>query len=497
MNYTSLIFLLFVTLLMCIYYIFPKKFRWSILLVGSIFFYYLLSGKYIIYIVVATLISYIFALLINKHEKQKKKLLITSILLVLSFLLVLKYNNFFISLINPFVGLFDINIAFKKFIMPIGISYYTLDMIAYLSDIYRKKIIPEKNPLKLLLFFTYFPKIIEGPFVRYDSLSKTLFNPNKFNYYNFRNAWVLIGYGFFKKLVIADRAGIFVDNIFKTQTVGLASLFAIVFYTIQIYCDFSGSIQIITGVSELFGVQLPENFKRPFFSKSIQEFWKRWHITLGEWLKDYIFYPISLSKMNMKLNLKVRKMKNKYLARFIITAFPLFFVWFLNGFWHGPTWKYIFYGLYYYILMMLGLLLKPVFDKIIKLLRINIKSWYYKTFQIIRTCIIVCLGLLIFRAESLKQAWVMFTNVFHSSTLNSIVKPGGLNKIELIILFVSVLLIFIVELIEEHNINIREKLDKKIFIVRWIVYLFLIFSTIIFGIYGIGYSDKSFIYGGF
>ena len=147
--------------------------------------------------------------------------------------------------------------------------------------------------------------------------------------------------------------------------------------------------------------------------------------------------------------------------------------------------------------MMLGLLLKPVFDKIIKLFRINIKSWYYKTFQIIRTCIIVCLGLLIFRAESLKQAWVMFTNVFHSSTLHSIVKPGGLNKIELIILFVSVLLIFIVELIEEYNINIREKLDKKIFIVRWIVYLFLIFSTIIFGIYGIGYSDKSFIYGGF
>ena len=305
MSYASIEFLLFVLVLVLIYYIFPKKHRYIVLLIGSLIFYYLFSGKYIIFILLSSVITYFSGKLIEKYNDKRKLVLTLSILLNLSFLLVLKYNNFFGDIFRV-VG---INIPYKKFILPIGISYYTLETISYLTDIYRKRMKAETNYLKVLLFLVYFPQIVEGPIANYSRLSKTLFNTEKFNYDNFVSSFVLIGWGFIKKLVIADRAGIFVSKVFENNYGGILLIVGILLYTLQIYADFSGCIDIVSGVSELFGVKLDENFKRPFFSKSIQEFWRRWHITLGTWLKEYIFYPISLSKLNMKLNLKLRKIK--------------------------------------------------------------------------------------------------------------------------------------------------------------------------------------------
>lgn len=488
MSYASVEFLLFVLVLVLIYYIFPKKHRYIVLLIGSLIFYYLFSGKYIIFILLSSVITYFSGKLIEKYNGKRKLILTLSILLNLSFLLVLKYNNFFGDIFRV-VG---INIPYKKFILPIGISYYTLETISYLTDIYRKRMKAENNYLKVLLFLVYFPQIVEGPIANYSRLSKTLFNTQKFNYDNFVSSFVLIGWGFIKKLVIADRAGIFVSKIFENNYGGILLIVGILLYTLQIYADFSGCIDIVSGVSELFGVKLDENFKRPFFSKSIQEFWRRWHITLGTWLKEYIFYPISLSKLNMKLNLKLRKMKSKYISRFIITAFPLFFVWFFNGMWHGASFKYVVYGLYYYVLMMIGILLEPVFKKIISIFKINTEVWSYKFFQAIRTILIVCFGMFLFRVDSFKQMGLML----HSKASASLFSLG-LKKLDFALLMVGILVMLVVGVMQEFNINIRKELQKQNLLFKWFIYYIIIFSIIIFGIYGKGYDAASFIYGGF
>ena len=488
MSYASVEFLLFVLVLVLIYYIFPKKHRYIVLLIGSLIFYYLFSGKYIIFILLSSVITYFSGKLIEKYNDKRKLILTLSILLNLSFLLVLKYNNFFGDIFRV-VG---INIPYKKFILPIGISYYTLETISYLTDIYRKRMKAETNYLKVLLFLVYFPQIVEGPIANYSRLSKTLFNTEKFNYDNFVSSFVLIGWGFIKKLVIADRAGIFVSKVFENNYGGILLIVGILLYTLQIYADFSGCIDIVSGVSELFGVKLDENFKRPFFSKSIQEFWRRWHITLGTWLKEYIFYPISLSKLNMKLNLKLRKMKSKYISRFIITAFPLFFVWFFNGMWHGASFKYVVYGLYYYVLMMIGILLEPVFKKIISIFKINTEVWSYKFFQALRTILIVCFGMFLFRVDSFKQMGLML----HSKASASLFSLG-LKKLDFALLMVGILVMLVVGVMQEFNINIRKELQKQNLLFKWFIYYIIIFSIIIFGIYGKGYDAASFIYGGF
>lgn len=488
MSYASIEFLLFVLVLVLIYYIFPKKHRYIVLLIGSLIFYYLFSGKYIIFILLSSVITYFSGKLIEKYNDKRKLILSLSILLNLSFLLVLKYNNFFGDIFRV-VG---INIPYKKFILPIGISYYTLETISYLTDIYRKRMKAETNYLKVLLFLVYFPQIVEGPIANYSRLSKTLFNTEKFNYDNFVSAFVLIGWGFVKKLVIADRAGIFVSKVFENNYGGALLIIGVLLYTLQIYADFSGCIDIVSGVSELFGVKLDENFKRPFFSKSIQEFWRRWHITLGTWLKEYIFYPISLSKLNMKLNLKLRKMKSKHISRFIITAFPLFFVWFFNGMWHGASFKYVVYGLYYYVLMMIGILLEPVFKKIISIFKINTEVWSYKFFQAVRTILIVCFGMFLFRVDSFKQMGLMF----HSNASASLFSLG-LKKADFALLMVGILVMLVVGVMQEFNINIRKELQKQNLLFKWFIYYIIIFSIIIFGIYGKGYDAASFIYGGF
>ncbi len=495
MSYTSLKFIVFIIGLMLIYYIFPKKYRWTIILFGNLYFYYCLSKKLIIFVVLATLIVYLGAILLNKSNNRRKLIYLLTVSITLGFLIVLKYNNFLSSLINPIINIINLNIPFKKFILPIGISYYTLEMISYITDIYRKKYQPEKNYFKLLTFFTFFPKIVEGPISRYNELSKSLFSEKSFNYNNCRKAFILIGYGFIKKLIIADRAGIFVSNFLDNNNTGSYIILSMILYTIQIYMDFSGCIDIARGVSELFNIELPENFKRPFFSKSIEEFWRRWHISLGLWLKDYIFFSISFSKINMRLNKLVRKIRFKHLSRFITIAFPLFFVWFVNGLWHGASLKYIIYGLYYYFIMMLGVLLKPLFDKIISVFKINTKTFSYKLFQIIRTNIIVIIGMLLFRASTISNFISTIGNIFIYSKHK--LTDFGLTYLDFNILIISLFVTFSISLASELNIDVRKKIEEQNLLFRWVIYLLIIFSIIIFGIYGKGYSASSFIYGGF
>lgn len=480
-----------------IYYLFPKKVRWYVLLLASLVYYYLLSPHYLSVIVSAFTI-FIGAILIDKlafkkcdsEDKDEKKrfkqrikfkkrlVLFITIIVNLGLLIYFKYTNFFVSIFSSSHDLL-------KIALPLGISYYTLMAISYITDVYRGKIEHDRNFLKLLFYLTFFPCIIEGPIWRRAD-AEQVFDGQKLDFKNIRIGILLILFGLFQKMVIADRAGILVNNVFGSNTYGLVSLSAIVLYTVQIYAEFAGFIMMMQGGAMLYGINLPDNFRTPFFSKSVAEFWRRWHITLGTFLKDYVFYPISLSKGLMKLNMFNSKHLPKFLAKFLVSAIPLFFVWFLNGLWHGASFKYIFYGLYYYVIMMIGLLIEPLFKKK--------DSKLIDYLKILRTLCLVLIGMTIFRASSIGEAFTMILSVFK---YDGNVLSYGLAINDFVIILLYVLLMIIIGVLKEKNIIVRERLTEGSPLKKYVVYYLLLMMIVVFGIYGAGYNASDFIYGQF
>lgn len=522
----SIEFIIFLFVLVIAYKIMPKKFKWTVLLIASYIFFALNSGKYTIFIILSTLSIYITALKIdkignivsekvkaieNKEEKKKlknqakrkKKIVLTvGILVNISMLVILKYSGF---IIGEFNNLFKINIPTFKFLLPLGISYYTLQAISYIVDVYRGKIKAEKYFGKVALFLVYFPQLVEGPIGRFDRLADQLYRPNDITYKTITYGSQLMLWGYFKKMVIADRVAMYVNYVFEnyTEYSFLIIILAIVGYTLQIYAEFSGGIDIVRGASQIFGIELDKNFERPFFAKSIDEFWRRWNITLGAWLKEYIFYPVSLSKISLKITGASNKLfKQSNLSKVSAIALSLFCVWLGNGIWHGAGWKYIVYGLYYYTIMMLGKIFAPAGEKIIKTLKIKTEVFSYKLWQIFRTTGFVCIGMLIFRADNLKVAFNMFKSIFRVNHLERIFNGeafllGGLKVQDIIILVVSSLIMLYISIKQEKGIKIRETFAKQNILFRWIILYGIMISILIFGIYGEGYNVQSFIYGGF
>lgn len=516
MSLVSLKYLLFIITIVLLYYIVPKKFKWLILLIASYTFYILSSKKLVIFLIISTLSIYFSTLLIgkenqklktdlnneekkilkNKVKRNKKIILIITLLINFGILVILKYSNFLSIGINHYLSYvgFDYQIPEFNFLLPLGISYYTLQALSYVIDVYRNKYEPTKNLGKVLLFVSFFPQITEGPIGRFDKLANQLYEPHKLEFTNILTGFGLIVIGIFKKMVIADRAGIFVNEIFGGNFGGFTIVVAALLYTLQIYAEFSGCMDIVCGTSKLFGIEMEKNFRRPFFSKSIQEFWQRWHITLGSWIKDYIFYPVSLSKVSMNVNMACRKHLKGHISKFIVIAFPLLFVWLFNGLWHGASIKYVAYGMYYYTIMMIGLLLLPISKKIVEILKINVNSKHYHLFQIIRTDIFVVIGMMLFRSKSLINFVKMLVSIFkpYSGIFNH-----GLLKFDFIILFIYIIIILILGILSEKGKDILEIFKKIPKIFQVLTFVIIILIIVIFGIYGDGYNASDFIYGQF
>lgn len=529
MSITSLVFIIFVALCAVIYYLVPKRAQWVVLLVASLIFYALSSTVLTAFMLASTVTIYLGALGIQKLSdefkakkkelekaerkalkaavKKKQKTVLTIIVILnIAILAVLKYGNFLGSIVNGVAGIFTDNeiIPQLDFILPLGISYYTLMAVSYIVDVYRGSVAAEKNPFRLLLFVCYFPHITEGPFDRYANLDKQFRTEHYLDYDTVKNGLILMLWGFFKKLVIADRIGLVASGVFTNadEMSGTSVAIATVAYTIQLYCDFSGCIDIVSGVSEMFDVKIAENFRQPFFSRSINEFWRRWHITLGLWLKEYVFYPVSLSGSFKKVNVFAKKhIKNEYFTRMVPAAYALFFVWFCNGIWHGASGKYIFYGLYYYILMMLGEFTKPLTDKLCSALKINRETKIYHLFQIIRTFIIVNIGMLIFRSATLAESAKLLAKMFTSVNFTELLHRGVIARIsfrDYLLLAVAILIVFIIEVLQAKGHDIRLELQSKPLVLRWVIYLFLIFILLITGMYGSNSTgDAAAIYGQF
>ena len=529
MTYTDPIFLCaFLPITIILYNLVPQKHRWKVLLTSSYLFFLAISGKLIIYLLATTGIIYGCGIWINSEqekrnellkniEKEKKKsikakslkkqrlIAILASLLMIGTLVVLKYSKFFGTNINALFEVLNIKIrlAIPNFILPIGISFYTLQAVSYLLDVYREKIKADKNLGRLALFISFFPQIMEGPICRYEQIAESLWEGKKTTYKSLTFGTQRILFGIMKKLLIVDRVNPFIIEIYNNYSNYDGGIIALgmILYTVQLYMDFSGVMDIVIGTSEIFGVNMPENFRQPFFSKTISEFWTRWHITLGAWFRDYIYYPVSLTKKCKDLTSSARKKLGNYYGPLLASTIALFCVWICNGFWHGAAWSYIFFGMYHFTLILFGNLTQPVFKKINTKLHINSKAFIYRFMQIVRTTILVFVGELFFRANGLKAGLKMFSKMISEFSFNEI-KNGklfemGIDIQDIILVGAVLITIFVISLLKEKKINIRETIASKNIVLRWSFYYLLIISIILFGTYGIGIVHLDPIYANF
>ena len=524
-SYTSFaFFILYFGITFILYTLIAKPYKWCVLLAGSWIFYFISSKGHILPLIAATLLVWGAALgiqrlsddfkkkkkgmarderkaLKKKYNKYKSLVLTGGIIGTVALLLVCKYAGFFTETVN---GLFRSALPEPRVVQPLGISFYTLQAVSYLVDVYNGKYEARKNPLRVSLYLSFMLTIVEGPFARYDNLGFELEQCASFDAHRFERGVQRIIWGLIKKIIIADRAAEFVNAVFdySDRYRGVVVIFGILFYTLQLYCEFSGVMDVMCGLGDMLGISVPENFARPFFAKSINDFWTRWHMTLGAWLRDYIFYPISFSKPFMNAVKSARKRFSQYYANLIPTAVALFFVWFTNGFWHGSGWKYIVYGLYYYVLMMVGMFLEPLFAKISEKIHLDReKSKVFALFRMVRTFAIVNVGMLIFRADTLQQAAAMLKSVFAGLNLSALL-PGsgngfGLDLLDYGIIVFGTLLVFVVGVLGELKIDIREKITTLPFAVRFIGYLAAILIVVMAGAYGEGYGIVDLIYANF
>lgn len=522
-SYTSFsFFLLYFGITFVIYSIMPKRVRWVVLLLGSLTFYFISSKGNVAILLTANLIIWIIGLILGKlsktqaekrknaskeerktikarYTKKKRLFLALGVLSVTAMLLVGKYTNFFIDTFN---SLFSGNIPALNIVQPLGLSFFILQAISYMADVYYGRIQAEKNPLRITLYLSFMLTVVEGPIARYGELGAQLKNPRYNTLEDISTGFLRVLWGLFKKIVIADRAVLLADVVFDNyeRYSGLAVIIGIAFYTLQLYCEFSGVMDIVCGLGKMLGLEMPENFKRPFLAKSINEFWQRWHITLGAWLRDYVFYSISFSAGIKKLSSKTKKKFSPYFANLIPATIALFFVWFSNGFWHGAGWKYIVYGLYYFMLMTLGMFLEPLFVKITALLRIDRSSRGFGMFRIARTIAIVNIGMLIFRADDLSAAYNMFTSIFTNFDPMIIINGGNnfsLSVGDYVMIFFGVSALITVGFIREKGIDITKRVFSLPYIAKASFYLAVLFVIIIFGAYGEEYGVVDLIYANF
>ena len=501
MLFSSIPFLFyFIPCVLIFYFISPKPLKNAVLLVSSLVFYAWDKPKFALLMIAAIVSGYIFGLLIERFREKPlgKVFLVLSVGSSLAMLGFFKYTDFFISSFNSVSGL---SVPLTGIALPIGISFYTFQILSYTVDVYRGDVAAQRNPISLAAYVSMFPQLIAGPIVRYSDIEKQLVSRNhSFDGTAQGIRRFVLGLG--KKILIANALGELCD-IFRAsddKSVMFYWLYAVAF-TLHIYFDFSGYSDMAIGLGRLFGFHFLENFNYPYISKSVTEFWRRWHISLSTWFRDYVFYPLSLSKFFSRLGKRCRKLLGNYIGKLIPVLIPQFIIFFLIGIWHGAEWKYIAFGCYNGTLIVLGILFEQPLQKLVKKLGIRTECISWRIFQVLRTLILVAIGKIITRAPGVSAAKYMITSMFANWDMTPILDGGlltmGLDIKDLWVLFLSCLVLLCVSLMQESGIKVREALAKQNLYFRWVIYLCALFSLILFGVYGLNYDAADFIYRGF
>lgn len=519
MTITSFSFLALITIGAILYYFLPKAFQWVELLILSMVFYFCAATPYtIVYLIASTLIAYISTMAIQKarakdNHRQTAPFIMTIVAIAVNIVIwfALKGRGFWVPLGQSLIDHIYIpgvdTLINMQLVAALGMGYYTLQIIGYIIDCYWENVEPQKNPLKLFLFTAYFPQLTTGPISRYAQLN-TLYERHRFQYQNIAFGAQRILWGFMKKIVLAERVGVLVSAINSNPDVytGFYSWLVILLYPIQMYADFSGCMDIVLGVSELFDIHLAENFRNPFFARTSQEFWQRWHITLGTWAKDYVLYPLLKTNTMVKCGKLFKKKFGKKIGKFLVNAIGMFMLWMVMGIWHGG-WRYVIgVSLWYWIILMLGDLFAPFFSQITSGMDIKTESFGWHLFQSVRTYLIYAVGAAFFSAgisrgiALLQDAWRViavkdYANpwiFFDGSLLDLGISYGDIN-----VFLIAVLMLIIVAALREKYGYARIWIQNQSFGFRWIIWIGLFLIVLIWGKYGPGYDAAEFIYQGF
>lgn len=508
MSITSFAFLCFFAVILLIYYVIPGKFQWCLLLLCSVL-YYLLAGNgfLILYPCFSVAVCYLGTRLLQRvpeEETRRRKIILGSTIACnLGVLVVLKYVNFGIYTIDGIAQLFGSSetlIQSVEFMVPLGVSFYTFSLLGYVIDVYNGIAEPQMNFGRLALYGMYFPVILSGPILKYREHGQQFFEPHRFSYERVTRGAQRMLWGFFKKLVIAERLGTLVDTVYGQygDYQGAYIWVAAICYAFQLYTDFSGAMDIVLGVSECFGILLPENFETPFFAKSVAEYWRRWHITLGVWMKEYVFYPMLRTKAFTNLNKSWKKKFGKKRGKQYTTFAAMFILWLTVGIWHGGDWKFVIgSGLLHWCYIVLEELLEAPCGRMMESLHIRPEGRMVSTVRVLRTFLLVCIGDVFFRAASVGDALAMLksaVSVWNPEILwNGSLWNLGLEPLEFLIAMFSLLVLWGVSCLQQKG-SVRAYIAGKTLPVRWIIWYALLFYVILLGCYGPGYSEAEFIY---
>ncbi len=521
MAYNSVVYLAF--FLVGIYIVWcltPARLRPFVLLAGSALYYTSFGVKYAVYILLAIFVSWGAGRLLERDaaslralkkdkaapaykanlarvQARRRLVLVGAVLLLLGLLIWRKYAGFLVEVLDSLLALLPggFALAVPKLAQPIGISFYTLMAISYVVDVSRGA--GKAHALwEVALFVSFWPHIMEGPFDRCTAMEPTLFSRvQRPSYQNLCFGAQRILWGMFKKVVVADRAAQYIGTVYDNSASygGRAVMLATLLYTIQLYTEFSGAIDIAAGTAELFGIPLAENFRQPFFARSVGEFWRRWHISLGAWLREYVFQPFIMTKANLSFGKKCRKWFGAQMGRTLPVWLGLAVVWLCTGLWHGAAWLFVVYGMYYCVLQLLGEISDLLLHRFCpKFSAWRAKSRLYHAFQMLRTFVLVNIGMLIFRAADLSTAWALFRSMFTPSPTAFAVPFDERN-----VLVLGVLLVLLVDILHEKGVHIRASLAALPLPLRWSAYAALGVSIAVFGAYGANYASTAFIYAQF
>jgi alginate O-acetyltransferase complex protein AlgI len=409
MIFNSIEFLIFFSIVFLLYFLVPQRFRWIYLLAASYFFYGFYKIEYLVLLIIPTIIVYFISLKISrldpaKDKSQRKQLLILGLLLALAVLLVYRYTNFVGSSLFSLLGIFfkDLTYFPLELIYPIGVSFYSFKMASYLIDVYNRNAKAEKHPGYFALYVSFFPQILAGPIDRAVRFIPELKKKVNFDMDRIISGFQLVVYGIFKKMVIADRLAIFVGEVFQApENQGINLIFAAYFYAFQVYCDFSGYSDIAIGISRILGFKSMDNFDYPYFSKSMTQFWNRWHISLSTWLRDYLFLPIAYAVMRPIKTPKLYRIKAETWGYVI----GMFVTMFLGGLWHGAHWTFVIWGSLHGLYLVVGYISKKARKKWIKRIKLNKIPWLRHFISVFITFNLVSFAWIFFRAESFEKAF--------------------------------------------------------------------------------------------
>lgn len=487
MLFNSLEFLVFFPTVVCLYFIVPLRFRWMFLLGASYYFYMSWKPEYLILILISTGVDYLAARGMGRttHEGYRKGYLILSLVTNLSILFTFKYFNFFGRTIEHTASWFSLpyDIPTLNVVLPVGISFYTFQTLSYTIDVYRGEKEPETHLGVFALYVAFFPQLVAGPIERSTRLLPQFFEEHSVDWNRIIDGAKLMLWGFFKKIVIADRLAIMVDQIYNSphEYSGIYLIVATYFFAFQIFCDFSGYSDIAIGAAQILGFDLMENFQRPYFSKSIPEFWRRWHISLSTWFKDYLYIPLGGNRVPE--------------IRFY---FNIFMVFFISGLWHGAAWTFAVWGILHGVFYLFSIWTNDWQEAIIE--RFNDQfGFLIKCTRVFITFHLVTLSWIFFRANTIDQAFyilqqslVTLLQPVHAIGRFVTTFPGDLvdfPTFQWSVAIISILFMEIIHLMTRRS-KMRHFLNEYSEWLRWVVYYVLIFGILLFG----KYNEQPFIY---